>query len=458
MRKTAIMFLLLATSCTLAPEYTRPDIATPAWRGSEPRTELPNQDWWNQFGSAELNNIISKALESNNDLRAALQRIAQARASARVTESALYPSISASASANRNYNDLIHGDYTKSNSYSTGLNASYTLDLFARNYSSSESSWLAAESSAYDREALALTVQSQTAQVFLGYLALNDRVAVAENNLKLTEDVLRITQERFRVGTLSALELAQQKTAYAQSKSSLASLRQSREVQLNQLAVLLGKPPQDFSVTTTPLKQIHLPDIAPVQPATLIARRPDIQSAEARLKAANYDIGAARAAFFPTLSLSASSVLTASPSGTPTALTASLLQPLFRAGALQAGVEVSEARKAELQESYTKTVLTAFQDVQNALAAQTAAAERVAQFTEAAGQAEQAYSIARQRFNVGSIDFLTLLDTQRSQLSAQDALIAARLEQLTASIALFTAVGGAARAGEGTPPEAQTTP
>ena len=444
MKSLLICLVLVLSGCSLAPDYLRPEIPTPAWRGSESTQALPNKEWWNQFGNDELNTLIQQSLTANNDMRAALQRIEEARSQAAVTQSSLFPTMNASASANRNYNDIVHGDYSKNSSYRGGLDASYTLDLFGRNRSNTESAFLTAEASVYDRDTLALVVQSDTAQAYLGLLTLNDRIDVATNNLKITGDVLRITEDRYKVGTLSALELAQEKTAYANDKSALASLIQQREIQRNQLAVLLGKPPQDFNIESSSLKQIQLPSISPIQPAMLIIRRPDIQSAEAQLKAANYDIGAARAAFFPNLSLSASSVFAASPSGTPTALTAALIQPLFSGGALQGELNFSKARKAELEENYIKTVLVAFQDVQNALAAQTAAAERVAEYTQAAEQATKAYSLARQRFDVGTIDFLTMLDTQRSQLSSQDVLITARLDQLTASISLFTAIGGGA--------------
>lgn len=445
MKTCAAILLLTLSACSLAPDYQKPQPPAPAWRDAASTDILPDADWWNQFGNAELQNILAESLAANNDIRASLQRVQQARAAARITASSLFPSIDATASANRNYTDLINGDTSKSSTARAGLQASYELDLFARNRSDTASALLSSNAAYYDKEALALIVQSGTAQAFIATLALNDRLQVAKDNLENTRDVLNIIQSRFDVGTLSALELAQQKTAYANAQSAMAALEQQREIQRNQLAVLLGKPPQDFNIQTTSLADMKLPAIAPVQPATLITRRPDIQSAEAQLHAANYDIGAARAAFFPNISLSANTVLAANPSTTPTALTAALLQPIFRGGALQGALDISKSRKLELEELYTKAVLTAFQDVQNALAAQAAAATRVTQYTEAATQAKKAYSLARQRFDVGTIDFLTLLETQRSQLSAQDALITARQEQLFASIDLFTAIGGATK-------------
>ncbi len=445
MKKYTLALLLSLSACSLAPDYLKPDAATPAWHGAEATDELPDADWWSEFGNDEMNSLLKQSLTTNNDLRASLQRIEQSRANARISASSLLPTLDSTASANRNYSDLVHGDYSTSSAYRGGVQASYAVDLFARNRSASDAASLSADASAYDRDALVLVVQSDTAQAFINYLSLTDRLKVAQENLKNTADVLRITQARFNAGTLSALELAQQKTAYANTQASLASLTQQRENAHNQLAVLMGKPPQDFTIQSNSFDALDIPEITPLQPATLVARRPDIQAAEAQLHAANYDIGAARAAFFPTLQLSASTVLAANPSGTPAALTASLLQPLFRGGALQAGLDLSKARKAELEEQYIKTVLTAFQEVEDALAAQTAADARLTAYAEASVQAQKAYSLARQRFNVGTIDFLTLLDTQSRQFSAQDALITAKQAQLVAAITLFSAIGGAAQ-------------
>lgn len=438
---------LLLSSCNLAPDYQKPDMATSAWRGEAMREDavLP-ADFWNQFGNPELRALVQEALRANYDLSAALHRLEQARASAQVTGSALWPTVDATGSVSHNQSSSIHGASTAQTPYRAGLQAGYELDLFGRNRAETHAAFFAAEASNYDKEALALVVASDTAQAFIGLLAVSDRIQVSRDNLANAQAVLKITQARFDAGTLSALELAQQKTAAANVQAATAALIQQREAQLDLLAVLLGKPPQDFSVESTGLSAFTAPSLTPLQPASLLLRRPDIRAAEARLQAANYDIGAARAAFFPDFQLSASSALSASslsaPAALANALAAAISTPVFRGGALTGGLELTKARRAEAEDQYRKAVLTSFQEVQDALAAVQNADMRVKQFAIAARESQTAYALARQRFNAGTIDFTTLLDTQRSLFSAQDAAISARQAQLNAVIDLYRALGG----------------
>lgn len=176
--------------------------------------------------------------------------------------------------------------------------------------------------------------------------------------------------------------------------------------------------------------------------AKVIEQRPDIRSLEATLEAANADVGAARAALYPSLNLSADATLLANPSATATQLAASLFAPLFQGGRLRGGVQLSEARHAELAENYRKAVLTALQEVEDALAGLKTASERQRHFLQAAQEADRAYAIATERFEAGAIDFQTLLDTQRAQLSASDSFFQSKLELLNAHIQLFRAQGG----------------
>jgi NodT family efflux transporter outer membrane factor (OMF) lipoprotein len=439
-------FLILA-GCSLAPDYTPPDVPTPPWRGAEAATDIQAQAaWWASFGNSELEGIIKEALASNNDINSALYRLEQARAAVKISGAGLLPAIDASGNASKNYNNPAHGANSVGSAYRANVQASYELDLFGRNRADVESAQSSAQASEYDKEALALITASDTATDFVGILALNDRLKVARENLANARDVLRIIEERFAAGTLSALELAQQKIALANTEAGIASLAQQRETLLNQLALLLAKTPQDFTLQSAGLDSLTLPPISPIQPAQLLTRRPDIRAAEARLAAANYDIGVARANFFPVFQISASSALAASPISAPAALAnalaAAISAPVFEGGALEGGLEIAKARRGELEEQYKKTVLTSFQEVQDALASEEAAGIRVTQLTEAAKQSQNAYDISRQRFDSGTIDFLTLLSAQASLLSAQDALIGARSDQFSATIGLYKSLGG----------------
>ena len=443
----ALFALLLLSSCSLVPDCKKPDMATPAWRSAVTPAEAALQaDWWTGFGNPEMPELVNEALTSNNDVRAAVHRIEQARAAAQVAGSSLWPTLDAAGNIGRSQNNPSHGATTTTKSYSAGLQAGYELDLFGRNRAEADAAEADAKGVEFDKEALALVTMSDTAQAFIGLLSLQDRIVVAQSNLANGRDVLKITQARFDAGTLSAIELAQQKTAQANTEASVAQLAQQREAQLDALAVLVGKMPQDFTVKSTTLIGFTLPAVAVLQPAQLLERRPDIRSSEAQLEAANYDIGAARAAFFPSFQLSASASVGATPISAPVALAnavaASFTAPIFEGGALEGNLALTKARRAELEEQYKKVVLTAFQEVQDSLAAQQGADERVKQYSLAVEQAQTAYDLVRKRFDAGTIDFTTLLDTQSSLFSAQDALISAKQAQFAAAIILYKALGG----------------
>lgn len=449
-------FLLMAfllTSCSLVPNYRPPVMPAPGWRGEEPVNEVqlpPNSeittDMWSQFSSNEMNVLIHEAMRANNDIIAALHRIEQARAAVDIARSSLMPAIDATGSAGRDFTNPRRGRNNAVSAYRAGLQVGYELDLFGRNRANVAAAQSSAMATQYDRDALALIVAADTAQAFIQLLATMDRLQLANNNLSNQQDVLRITQARFDAGTLSALELAQQKAQFANSQASIASLTQQREAFLNQLAVLVGKPPQDFVIQEQSLASLSMPFIAPLQPAELVIRRPDIRASEAALIAANYDMGAARAAFFPRFQLSASSVVGATPASAAATLThalaASISAPLFSGGALKGALDLAKARRDEVEASYKQAVLVSFQETQDALAALKSADERVRQFADAAAQSDTSYHLARQRFDTGIIDFITLLDTQRSLFSAQDALVTARQDQFLAAIALYKALGG----------------
>ncbi len=460
MMKTFPLYLLLTTAllsgCSLVPDYTLPELPAAPWRSTQDTKQEPvadaeiSPDWWNRFGNQELPVLVKDALASNNDMNAALARIEQARANAQIAGASLWPTASLSAGAGSSFNQPGYragqGIGQSRGSYNAGGTIGYEADIFGRNRAGVGAALSALHSTEYDKEALALVVESDTAQAFIGILALDDRIAVARNNLANAQDVLRITQQRYEAGTLSALEPAQQRTALANSESAIASLIQQREVLIDQLALLSGKAPQDFTVQSKGLAGFILPDIAPLQPSQLLTRRPDIQSAEAQLATANYNIGAARAAFYPNFQLSASSAISASPLSAAAALTsalaAAIAQPVFTGGVLEGQLAFSKARRTELEEQYKKVVLTSFQEVQDALANQQRAREQVKQLSIAASQAQKAYNLVRQRFDVGTVDFLTLLDAQRSLFSTQDNLIAAKQDQLTTAIILFKTLGG----------------
>ncbi len=440
MRQLLLLLPLLA-GCSLAPDFAIPSLPIPqSWKqaGEEQGPQQPIDQWWKNFGSPELDTLMSQALAQNNDLNAAIARVEQARATAQIAGAPLWPSLDASGSAARDDTSSSRPD----RSYRASAALSYEVDLFGRNRSNAALADYSAQASAYDRDALAIIVASDTATGYFSLLSLKDRLKTARINLANAEEVARIVEARFNEGRVSGLEQAQQRTALANTRAAVASLESQHAAAESALAVLLARPPQEFSVTTESLAGLQAPFIAAALPATVIEKRPDIRSSEQSLRAANADIGAARAAFFPSLTLSADAAAFASPTGAATSLAASLLAPIFRGGELTGGVDRANARQVELAENYRKTVLTSFKEVEDALAAVKAATERMKQFETAAAEASNAYTIARARFDAGSIDFQTLLDTQSAHLQADDNLTNARLERLSAAVQLYKSLGG----------------
>ncbi|MCC7411868.1 MAG: efflux transporter outer membrane subunit [Gammaproteobacteria bacterium] len=446
-RIVAGLGLAVAGCSTLSP-YTPPAPELPAYYAAAP-AEGPQAApataavpaWWQAFGNDELDALMAEALAGNLDLQAALERVAQARAALRIAGSALLPAVGASASGTRarsagqGYDSAYRGE----------LSASYVVDLWGANAAGVAAATADLAASAHARAAAAIGLQSQLAALYFDHLAGADQLAIAQANLALAREVLALLEARLNAGATTGLEVAQQRAALATQEAALPPLAQRLRADEHALAVLLGRPPQALVLRGHGLADAALPLIAPGQPAGLLVRRPDIRRAEDALRGANADVAAARAAFFPQLTLSAgggiSGVLSAG-SSTLASLAGDLLAPIFSGGRLEGGVEQARARYRELLASYRQTVLTACAEVEDALVAASRTAERESSLAQAARAAEQAYGIARTRYEAGAVDFLTVLDTQRTALAAADALVQGRLDRYSAAVNLYAALGG----------------
>ena len=284
------------------------------------------------------------------------------------------------------------------------------------------------------------------AQSYFAIVGLKERKRISENNLKNISGVLTIILARFEAGGASMLEVAQQGTERANAEAAVAQIDQQIAQSENALAVLLGRHPQQFKVYENNLQLIAIPKADLAKPSTLFDQRPDIRSAETDLIAAHADIGKARAAFYPRLQLGADNIFTAATMSQPAAigiaLAASLTAPIFQGGRLEGELERTLARRTELLEIYRKTILTAYQEVEDALALGSQSSRRREQLLISVASAEQAYEIARDRFLAGATDYQTLLIVQRSLFNAQDSEIQAHIDLLTASVLLFKSLGG----------------
>jgi outer membrane protein, multidrug efflux system len=440
---SALAISLVFSACSFAPIYERPQMALPAGWSSVAGVGVAPQNsptpFWQELGSADLNRLIDDTLAQNLDLEAALHRIEQARAQAKSAAAPLYPTISASGSASRTLQDS-----RDTNSARGGGSISYEVDLWGKNRNAAKSADYRINVTEFDREALRLVVTSDATNFYAQILSLNDRIRIAELNLRSAEEILRITEARFSQGSVSGLEVSQQRVFVNNFRTAVASLIEQRSTIANALAILLGLAPQNFSAPTAELATLSIPAVNLTPPATLLTSRPDIESAEAGLLSANADIGVARAVFFPSLTLGLDTVISAGfggPAAAATSIASSLLAPIFTGGRLTGNLENVTARQKELAVQYRQTVLFAFQEVEDALAALKSANDRAVIARATVTESQNAYDIAKARFDAGAIDYLNLLDAQRSLYQAQDSQIAINQGRLQSFVQLRKALG-----------------
>jgi multidrug efflux system outer membrane protein len=439
---------LALAGCSLVPDYRRPSDAVPeVWKNPAPKTQAGDAAispvWWTLFGSAELDRLMNEALVNNRDLTAATRRIDQFRALAKIAGAPLLPAVSAGGSYNYEDGTRFNGGQS---TWQGQWNLSYEVDLWGRLRAGRGSARAHLDNARFSLDALRLTVMGDVAQTYFTLLGLKDRRVIAEENLKNISEVLAIIESRFEAGAATALDVAQQQTERANAAAQVARLSQDIAQTENALAVLLGRPPQQFEPQGKTLQGIRIPNADPARPAALFEQRPDVRGAEAELIAAHADIGVARAAFYPKLELGADNIFTAAmmsqPAGIGVAAAAALSQPIFQGGRLEGELERTKARRNELVEVYRQTLLIAYREVEDALALGGQAARRREQLHLSVNSARQAYELGLERYLAGATDYQTLLNVQRSLLNARDSEVQAHVDVLSASVLLYKALGG----------------
>ena len=438
-----------------------PDAAVPVpVRFKAARTaaaEPLSETWFRSFGSAELSRLMGAALEQNLDVEAAIGRINQAEAQAVIAAAPLFPSLGGSGDASRQQSSGtgrgggtgIAGSGLRSNSFGLGLNASYELDLFGRNRYAARAAESTAIATRFDRDAVALATLGTVADTYFTVLASQDRLRIAEDNLRIAGRVLEAVRGRLGVGTGTALDVAQQESVVATQRASIPPLRQELAQNRNALALLVGRSPDALAVAGGSLDRLRLPAPRAGLPSQLLLRRPDIARDEANLAAAAANVASARAAFFPTIQLTASGGFQSAALRTLLggnsliySVAAGLTQPIFDGFNLQGQLALQQGRAAELAATYRKTILQSFLDVENALVAVRETAEYEARQREAVAASRRALDITEQRLREGTIDVVTLFTIQTTLFGSQDALARVRLLRFQAAVALHQALGG----------------
>lgn len=452
---------LLLAGCSLGPEYRAPGDAVPvAWRATAATAgqAWPAAEWWRGFGSVELDALIADAQGGNFDIQAALARVRQADAQVRLAGAALLPNVGLGADAQWSRNALSRrsgsqaiptGTYSESRSYGIGPSASWELDLWGGLAAERDGARASALATRFDQRSVALSVVTAVASTWFQALALQDRVDVARRNLTDAEAILRAVAARAEAGTASQLDVSQQSALVAGVRAQIPGLQNQLEQQVNALGILTGRPPSAITVRPGTLAALRLPPIAPGLPSELLARRPDVATAEAQLIAANADIRVARANFFPSVSLSTNlgfqNVALATlfgPGSLFLSAAASASQAVFDGGARSARFEASRARYDELLAGYRRTVVQAFTDVENAAQAWRFTTEQEALVREAVATSQRAADIARAQLLAGTIDLITVLQAQNTLFNNLDTLAQVRLARFQALLSMYKALGG----------------
>lgn len=451
MKRFLLFSLMLLGACSTTSEIPQPKIdMPPAYSEIIARdTVTLTRQWWEAFGSQELAELIRMAEAESPDLTIAAERVRQAESQVRVANASLFPQIEAGAGTSRRGSDENGGPNTRSDSTSVELSASYEVDLWGGLAADRRSARASLRATEYDRETVRLTLLAGVAEAYFQTLSLRSRLAIARQNLETAERVYKVVEIRYRNGVVSALDVAQQQNAILSQRAAIPALELQERQTLHALAILVGRPPENFEIRGINLVGLNIPSAAPGLPAELLVRRPDLASAEAQLVGANADLAAARAALLPSVQLGAGAgwsaagfASLASPHTATYSIAASVLQTIFDGGRLRAQVDFAGSRERELVEGYRKTILAALADVEDALVAADRSAQQQELQIAAREQARRALRLAEVRYREGADDLLSVLAAQRSLFTAEDTVAQLQLDRLQASVGLYKALGG----------------
>ncbi|MBX9633827.1 MAG: efflux transporter outer membrane subunit [Magnetospirillum sp.] len=445
---------LALAGCAQTPDLTVPGMALPEAYGNAASAQLTAPSaWWSLFASPELDALEQAALQANHDLKAAIARIEQAEAQLHIAGSPLLPTLTASGIGS---SKMTHSSSTSTRtgatvkrSYQGSVAASYEVDFWGKTAAAIQSAEASLNASRFDRDTVALTLTANVASTWFQVLALGDRVAVARRNLEIARQTLELAERQAAYGKTSQLEAAQQRSTVALIEAQLPALELQRAQVVHALAILTGLPPSKLVLDRVTLAGLPAPVVQAGLPSALLHRRPDIAKAEANLVAANANIGVARAQLFPTLSLTAEGGLLspylislADAHNSFWSLGSNIAATLFDNGKLRGNVDLSEGKLREAAETYQGTVLTALKEVEDALAGTRWLGEQEDAQNRAVASAREAQRLSDVRYREGAVEYLTVLESQRTLLQAEDGAVQVRLARLTASVNLVKALGG----------------
>jgi multidrug efflux system outer membrane protein len=437
----------------------KPDLGIevpPDYRAGRGVSAPPTLDWWRGFRSPELTRLIEEAQTRNLDIAAAIALIVQADAQTKIASAPLLPQASLTVSGNRSRPSQTTGPGgtgaggpAERELYTAVLNASYQLDFWGKNAATSRSFEESAVATRFNKEVVVLSTIVSVATAYFLVLESQDRLRTAHENLTASSRILTLIQQRSSAGTASALDVAQQEALVATVRASIPPLDQTLRQNIATLALLIGRPPEYLVVKGGSLFRLGIPLVTPGLPSELLFQRPDIRAAEANLASSNASVEAARAAFFPSITLtgqggyqSAVFKLLFTPQSALYQIATQLTQPIFDGFTLEGQLENAKGLQLQDLEIYRKAVLSGFHDVEVALiaVADTTEQERLQRVAVAASR--RAFELSEIRLREGTIDLVTLLQTQQTLFTNEDVLDVVRATRFQAVLSLFQALGG----------------
>ena len=464
LRLTAIVLLLGAlTGCAVGPNYRRPsapaaakwDLAEP-WRESAPKDAIPKGEWWTVFRDDDLNVLEKQALAANQTLKVSIARLEQARANAAVQVATLFPTTSVAPaierqrlSGNRPTNGvLISLRPATQNAYIVPFTVSYEVDLFGRRRRSIEAAEAAYQANAADLENVRLLVTSQLAGDYFTLRQLDSQLQILNRTVEALQKGLELVNSRHKGGVASGLDVAQEETLLNTTRTQATLQLQQRKQFEDAIAMLVGQPAPDFHIPPKVLTA-EPPPLDPGLPSDLLERRPDIAEAERQMAAANAQIGVAKAAYYPSLSLfgqggwqAADITKLANASSIFWALGANLGQQVFTGGARRAQVQFTQAGYDANVASYRETVLNALREVQDEITGLAVLIQAEQSQLQAVNAARRALDISTSRYSGGLVSYLDVVTAQQTLLNDEQQLAVIQGQRLVSSVLLVKALGG----------------
>jgi len=458
-RLVAVLGGALLGACTVGPDYKKPSVVTPpsyGWKVAEPRDKALKGEWWKYFRDPVLDRLETEASQNNQNLKAAIARVDQARAVARGTASRFFPQLSFDPSVSHFHTQRDHIPSRLTATATTlQTDLSYEVDLWGRVRRAYESSMARAEASAADFYQVLLTLHGDVAINYFLLRQTDSQIALLQRTVGLRQKAVDLVGQRVQKGMTAELDLDRAQIELAQAKTTLTEMQRQRNVLQDSIGLLCGQPASSFHIDSGELQE-RVPKIPVGLPSELLERRPDIAQAERKMAAANAQIGAAKAAFFPAISLTGNAGYSSFHVSSLLDWESRLYQigpsvslPLFNGGRLRAGLKEAQASYSGECANYRQTVLAAFKEVTDSLNDLDAYSREAVTESEAVAHAARASSSSKERYTQGLVTYVDVLDSERTELQTELQATQILGLRMISTVRLIKALGGGFSSGAG---------